>query len=157
MDQIHNPPTTVDRTGWAAGPWDDEPDRLSWKTRSGYHAMVARMPATGTLSGYVGVPEGDPHYGRDHTSLGMEIGMAEFRLTTGGVTIQEMQPPRPKHWWFGFHTAHGNQYAPACSRQRDGIPARTMSPNETYWDIGMVISTCEHLAAELRHLNSGQQ
>jgi hypothetical protein len=34
----------VDRTGWPAGPWDNEPDFAEWTTATGYPAFIGRLP-----------------------------------------------------------------------------------------------------------------
>ena len=134
---------TVNRQGWAKGPWDWEPDRISWRTRTGLPAMIMRNPTTGALSGYVGVPEGHPHHG--HTTG--QLGLARYAITYAGQTPQEQKPSRNGHWWFGFHCAHGGQYAPQISKATEQMPAREPTKHESYWDIGMVIHDTERIAS----------
>lgn len=49
----------VDRTGWASGPWDGEPDLVCWVT-VGYPAALIRHKNRGHFCGYVGVPREHP-------------------------------------------------------------------------------------------------
>ena len=53
----------VNRHGWPAGPWDDEPDAAAW-TYAGLPCLLLRNPA-GIWCGYVGVWPGHPAYGGD--------------------------------------------------------------------------------------------
>lgn len=47
-------------------PWDDEPDAFDWRDpATGYPCAIRRNPDTGTLNGYVGVPDDHPFHGAD--------------------------------------------------------------------------------------------
>lgn len=61
-----NPTTiTVDRSGWPSGAWDHEPDRLEWRSPTGFACLILRQQR-GHLCGYVAVPPGHPLHGIDY-------------------------------------------------------------------------------------------
>ena len=51
----------LDKTTWARGPWDDEPDKIQWMTQAGFPGLAVRGPL-GAWCGYVGVSEGHPWF-----------------------------------------------------------------------------------------------
>lgn len=48
----------IDRTGWAPGPWDSEPDRIEWRSE-GIPCLIVRN-RMGALCGYAGVSPRHP-------------------------------------------------------------------------------------------------
>jgi hypothetical protein len=99
-------------------PWEDEPDHAEWVDKpnglptsngTGFKCRILRNDTTGTLCGYVGVPNGHRfwgmHYDEDEPDL-----MAISREVHGGLTFAGGE----KGWWFfGFDTAHADDFAPA--------------------------------------------
>lgn len=134
----------VDRTGWAKGPWDDEPDRIAWKTLSGLHAMVSRNKL-GALSGHVAIPADHPYW----QMPAHQIRMHPHRITYAGEKPLDQPPPRKHRWWIGFHYCHGGNYAPVIGRALKTYEARPPAGDEKYYDIGMAIHECEKIAREL--------
>lgn len=58
--------TTVDKSAWARGPWDGEPDKRQWPDPdTGLPCLAVRGPA-GAWCGYVGVMPGHPWHGKDY-------------------------------------------------------------------------------------------
>lgn len=56
----------VDKSDWARGEWDGEPDKRQWRDEAtGLPCLIVRGPA-GALCGYVGVPDGHPFHGKDY-------------------------------------------------------------------------------------------
>lgn len=55
MDREWAKDNQVDRSGWTAGPWDDEPDYYEWTTSVGYPAYLTRMDS-GAWAGIVEAP-----------------------------------------------------------------------------------------------------
>lgn len=54
--------TYIDKSSWARGPWDSEPDKMQFTDEAtGLPCLVVRGPA-GALCGYVGVSKGHPLY-----------------------------------------------------------------------------------------------
>lgn len=167
-----------DRTGWPAGPWDEEPDKVQWTDAATQLPCLIVRNHSGALCGYVGVAEGHPFFKVPYQccALGLcgdELGYASYcshspaiRLSAhGGLTYsdlcQEDEPPfgvchipepgQPDHvWWFGFDTAHSGDLAPGDSLwQRFGFRKW-----ETYRDLAYVQRQCAALAAQLAAIPS---
>lgn len=125
--------TTMDRSHWASGPWDDEPDKVQWVDGGTDLDCLAVRNGVGAWCGYVGVPEGHPWYAVDYSSSTCgHAGCYEHTpdsMTSvhGGITYSNFCdedspeaeaichvpfPGRPeKVWWFGFDTCHlGDTY-----------------------------------------------
>jgi hypothetical protein len=72
----------IDRTGWEAGPWDDEPDYYEWTTAVGYPAYMMRMDS-GAWAGIIEAPHPTDgmmmlalaHHMRDKHPLEQQAGM----------------------------------------------------------------------------------
>ena len=102
----------VDRTGWAPGPWDTEPDRVDW-THAGLPCFVLRNHH-GAWCGYVGVAAGHPAYGLGYGDVDVEV--------HGGLTYAEKCSPPICHvpapgepdevYWFGFDCGHAFDIMP---------------------------------------------
>lgn len=135
----------TDRTNWNRGPWDNEPDRVDFIT-NGYAAFTLRGPM-GSWCGYVGVPETHPAFGKDYSSIELELDVH------GGITYAEKcqgaichipAPGMPDEvWWLGFDTAHYMDLSP-----KDNY----VSPDATYRDIGYIIAECIRLAKQLKKM-----
>src|SRR5258706_1750991 len=52
----------VDKTSWARGEWDSEPDKVIWYDETKFPCLILRG-IVGSLNGYVGVPVYYPAYG----------------------------------------------------------------------------------------------
>jgi hypothetical protein len=148
---------------WRSGPWDDEPDRLQFKTSSGLPGLIVRNPY-GALCGYVGVANEHPFYGKSYNDLDVEV--------HGGLTYADAcqvdgpichvpEPGEPDDvWWFGFDCAHAYDLVPGLitdptdslivslytSFERLGDLA---SDRDTYRDINYVRNEVENLANQL--------
>ena len=93
-------------------PWEDEPDNAEWiQEPSGYKCRIKRNPITGTLCGYVGIPEGHRFFGVGYDEdRDKELGDIADHVH-GGLTYS--QEGDDGWWYFGFDTAHANDFAPA--------------------------------------------
>lgn len=137
----------VDRTGWSAGPWDSEPDRLEWRAH-GMPCLIARNEL-GALCGYVAVPPGHPLHGADLLALdGLRV--------HGGVTyvgpcarmichVAETGEPDDV-WWVGFDACHAF----------DAWPALLMSGPVEYRSIDYMREQTESLASQLAAVARGR-
>lgn len=117
----------VDRTGWPAGPWDDEPDKVQWQDAATGLPCIARRTPAGFWCGYVAVPPGHPLHGTQDT-----YGAAEGLPAHGGITYaagcdgdqeygicHKPSPGEPDDvWWFGFDCAHAWDSAPSREFRR---------------------------------------
>lgn len=102
-----------DKSTWLPGPWQDEPDRVEWRSPSGLACLIVRNNF-GALCGYVGV-------GPDHPLHGKEYGEVDLRAH-GGLTFSAPcqedgkichipEPGEPDAvWWFGFDCAHSGDF-----------------------------------------------
>lgn len=161
----------IDRTGWDAGPWDREPDKMNWKTSAGLPGMIVRN-RSGALCGYVAIAHGHPCFGRDYTrnyELGPD-GEPDFNKglpnpvfdleVHGGITYGNAcaghichvpEPGEPDDvWWLGFDCAHSGDYSPRDATYRSKYGETfARSDWETYRDITYVRGQVEGLAAQL--------
>lgn len=128
--------TTVDKTTWPRGAWDNEPDKIQWvDEETGLDCLIHRHERLGHLCGYVGVPfthklhglsyneaydllrvpddEGWPDTG--HGDLTYADACQETDDETKGI-CHVPEPGRPHDvWWFGFDCAHFGDLSPNIS------------------------------------------
>lgn len=63
----------IDKTEWARGAWDQEPDKIQWQDEAtGLPCLIVRGPS-GALCGYVGVAPDHPWHGKDYDSCEVEV------------------------------------------------------------------------------------
>jgi len=143
----------VDRTGWAPGPWDDEPDRREWRY-DGLPCLIVRSNGGGALCGYVGVPASHPWYGRGYDGIDCDVEVH------GGLTYSDRcaghicHVPKPGEsddvWWLGFDCAHAYDIRPAhdaLNKRYDIQPQRF--GGDVYRDIDYVRGEVESLARQV--------
>jgi hypothetical protein len=145
----------VDRSGWGAGPWDGEPDRVEFKA----HGLPCLMRRTerGNWCGYVAVPPGHPLHGKGYDEEEVAVS-AHGGLTFAGPCsgdichVPASGEPDDVHW-FGFDCAHYDDFVPAMVAWRGGYPAlEKLTAFETYRDANYVRRECEDLAEQLKCL-----
>lgn len=151
---------TIDKSTWARGPWDDEPDKVQWQDEAtGLPCLAIRHQRSGHFCGYVGVAEGHPLFGRS----GEDELEAHGGLTFGGAFCSDEHeshsichkpgPGEPDHvWWVGFDCAHARDLSPGLQATlRDVLPARERlhDHGETYRDLVYVQEQCRLLAQQL--------
>jgi hypothetical protein len=108
----------VDRDGWPAGEWDDEPDYVSWTHQETDMACLMVRNWQGSWCGYVAVEEGHPLYERQY-EVASDIANIEVH---GGLTFGDFchepichvpEPGKPdKVWWLGFDCGHAFDLSP---------------------------------------------
>lgn len=103
----------IDRRGWPDGPWNDEPDRVEWRSH-GFACLIVRN-AMGALCGYVGVPDSHPLHGRDYSDVALTAhGGLTFSDSCHGPICHVPQPGEPDNvWWFGFDCSHALDVVPS--------------------------------------------
>lgn len=122
----------IERAGWPAGPWSDEPDKMQWiDDATGMACLAVRHPHSGHWCGYVGVEPGHMLHGKDYGAAG---------VFTCGDTCEEGED--------GYHygctpqahlEAHGGiTFADKCQHSTD--PCRGVchiaepgKPDELWW------------------------
>jgi hypothetical protein len=94
----------VKRDGWAAGPWDGEPDRIMWVSREPHHyrCQMDRVAELGTWCGYVVVPPG-------HIAWGLRQNRVPV-TAHGGITFSARCID--DSWAFGFDACHARDLRP---------------------------------------------
>jgi hypothetical protein len=166
---------TVDKSAWARGPWDDEPDKRQWTDpATGLPCLAVRHPTLGHWCGYAGVPAGHPAHGVEfYTSPigedGAPIELTPVQLAVesldahGGVTFSApcQETTDPAHgvchvpapgepddvWWFGFDCAHCYDLSPGMAVYS---PQYTeIQKTDTYRPLAYVIDQAQTLAAQL--------
>jgi hypothetical protein len=168
--------TTVDKSTWGPGPWQDEPDKLQWiDEATGLDCLISRGPS-GALCGYVGVPPEHPYHGVAYGGQGWDDNAAPDNIIEvhGGLTYsaacQETDDestgichvPAPGHpddvWWLGFDCAHSGDVTPASDARLmeiDRMPTRF--PGDTYRTLGYVQRECRQLAQQLTALSKNRE
>jgi hypothetical protein len=157
----------IDRSGWPPGPWDNEPDRIEWRTAVGLPGLLLRN-RFGAWCGYVAVPPGHPCYGLDYESIYPKgpDGEPDYSVRPlpnpvhelsvhGGVTYGNAcdtasgichvpEPGEPDDvWWFGFDCIHSGDVMPSTLRYAPALSG------DVYRDVAYVRAECEELAEQL--------
>ena len=153
----------TDRAQWGPGPWDNEPDKVSWTdAATGRPCLIHRGPS-GALCGYVAVDPRHPLHGADYgtaeDTCGVEVhggltyadSCADVEDESTGI-CHVPEPGRPADvWWFGFDCAHGGDVAPAhrSAFRRAGIDESPYEWLAVYRDVGYVVAEVQRLARQL--------
>ena len=106
----------VDRTGWAPGPWDGEPDEVTWRAL-GYACRAMRHPEIGAWAGYVEIPLDHPWFGKFYDRL-PDVDVH------GGLTFADSIA---EGWWIGFDCGHFMDVMPGLDALLVRIGARDAS------------------------------
>lgn len=164
----HKTWTTMDKTSWGPGPWQDEPDKIQFSDeRTGLPCLIKRNPL-GALCGYVGVSEGHPWFGQGYDDARLVDDV--YPEVHGGLTFADFcqegdeahtichipGPGEPDRvWWLGFDCNHAFDLAPAMrAREREYFPPALLNlrswldMSETYKDIAYVKDQCALLALQ---------
>lgn len=134
---------------WGPGAWEDEPDRIEWRSPGSTLPRMALRGPLGAWCGYVGVPEGHPCFGKS-----WEDKATEYLNVHGGLTYGERcsgnichvpQPGESDHvWWLGFDCSHAWDVMPSMAARYPSFGA-----GDTYRDVAYIIAEVESLAAQL--------
>lgn len=128
-----------DRSNWPSGPWDEEPDAVSWVSVAGLPCEMRRN-VRGEWWGYVGAsPE---HSVWTYADCKLEVHGGANDL--GGSERFDWNPPFPPGLrWLGFDCGHVDDLAP---RERD---LQFGSRKPAYRDLPYVRAECESLAHQI--------
>lgn len=118
--------TEFDKCDWGAGPWQDEPDLLMWRsaTPPHYRCQIARN-FFGSLNGYVAIPPGHPAHGVSNDDDRLSGLPAHHGITFSGFATEA-------HWVLGFDCGHGFDIQPASNARlrHDGLLPAFMEGKE---------------------------
>ena len=112
--------TTIDKSEWGPGAWQDEPDKIQWRDEeTGLPCLVNRGPG-GNWCGYVGVSRDHPFYEQpynDHYDVEVHGGLTYADHCAHGPEESSIchipDPGEPDDvWWFGFDCGHSMDIAP---------------------------------------------
>lgn len=153
--------TTVDKSAWGNGPWQDEPDKMQWTDEATGLACLVKRNRFGALCGYVGIPQEHPWYRKDYSDIDLPYGVH------GGITYtshcQEGDdeaetichipaPGEPDNvWWVGFDCAHAGDLSPGNEALLRKVGFyHPWEPQEVYRDLAYVQDECRSLAAQVK-------
>lgn len=127
-------------------PWEGEPDNAEWEDEStGLHGRIVRNEITHTLCGYVGVTSGEL-VGVDYNDLVMDDYSPH-----GGFTYSGRDGDNRNVWWFGFDTAHADDFMPGLY-----IKMRMVNHSgKASWPTTENYRTWEFVDAEIRKVVEG--
>jgi len=118
---------------FAIRPWEDEPDHAEWvQYISGYKCRISRNEVTGTLCGYVGIPKEHRFWGVNYDGHRELEDIADN--VHGGLTYS--QQGDDGWWYFGFDTAHADDFAPKMVEDLIGLGGDLSLKSRlfNYWD-----------------------
>ena len=150
----------VDRTGWAPGPWDGEPDRLEWRYQGVPCLMVRNR--LGGWCGYAAVSPGHPWHGKRYSGTDNDYDSSPEKHVDvhGGLTYSDFcadhicHVPQPGEsdnvYWFGFDCGHFDDVLPGMDAYLRQLPSHVEhEPFGSYKDVAYVRAEVERLAAQL--------
>jgi hypothetical protein len=120
-------PRRYDRTHWASGPWDAEPDLVEFR-HAGLPCVLRRSPM-GVWCGYVGIPPEHPDHGGDYNDVPVEVhgGLTYGRACDPHVACHVPAPGESDaFWWFGFDCGHGFDVSPVMTFRLSAARYRTV-------------------------------
>lgn len=134
--------STVDKSSWGPGEWQDEHDKIQWRDEATGLACLANRGPGGHWCGYVGVPPGHPAHGMDYDRVYDLFGDYDsdgYLDVHGGLTYAAEcahgpeessichvpEPGEPDNvWWLGFDCAHSGDLSPShAARDRERYEA----------------------------------
>jgi hypothetical protein len=152
--------TTIDKSDWPRGSWDNEPDKEQWiDETTGFDCLAVRHPSGGHWCGYVGVPPGHAVHGLDYDRVAVPSDdESAWPDVHGGLTFASLcqdgddeargvchvpLPGRPDAvWWLGFDCAHSGDMSPGHCRDFG-------DPHDVYRSLPYVRAECASLAGQL--------
>jgi len=139
-----------DKSKWAKGEWDNEPDRKDF-IHAGFSCFILRN-MLGNWCGYVGVPSTHPAYEKHYDDVNVEV--------HGGLTYADKCSPPICHiptpfmpedvWWLGFDTAHLGDLSPY--NNLSNVINTPIFRDGTYKNMEYVINETKQLAEQLEKM-----
>lgn len=140
--------TTIDRSKWFHGPWDNEPDRTTWTDAGTGVVCVAIRQDTGYWCGYIGVDKNHPWFGNRELDEKPEVrvhgGVTYARAGNQAVPGRNVLYKSQDFWWIGFDCAHSGDISPAYFTK----DASDLAIWDGYRDLPYVREQCAKLARQ---------
>jgi len=140
---------SISKEDWGEGAWQEEPDKIQWKdTATQLPCLIVRSDLSGSLCGYVGIPEGHPWFGLAYQHIdanvygGLTYSGSCDHETESAVSICHMADDGIKRWWIGFDCAHWDDVMPA-------MLARWSVPYPLHWGTYKTVAYVKHECAHL--------
>jgi hypothetical protein len=155
--------TTIDKSEWGDGAWQDEPDKIQWiDEATDLDCLIVRGNADiGSLCGYVGVPPGHPWHGKGYHDVEPEP-RVHGGLTFADSCMEDMpegtgvchipEPGRPADvWWLGFDCGHAMDLSPAIEAigRRMGYAPDRFGAARSYKPVAYVRAEVRDLAKQV--------
>lgn len=146
----------IDKSKWARGPWDEEPDKVQWQDeRTGLPCLAVRHPSLGQLCGYVAVKKGHPYYKRSDEEKfdvfchgGVTFSGACDGDEEKGICHKPAVGEPDNVWWIGFDCAHAGDLAPGLAYTISTVGGKPWH-EDVYRDLAYVKNQCANLAQQL--------
>lgn len=144
----------IDKSAWAEGEWQQEPDRIEW-VYLGLPCLIVRQDP-GFLCGYVGIPPTHPYYGKDWTNNELSCIQVHGKITFSKASqqsddpkavCQQLLPITDNYWWVGFDCTHNEDISPIIVNILNYRDA-------TYKNLEFVKNQVEYLAQQLNTLKT---
>ena len=155
----------IPKKDWGPGPWQDEPDRLEWRSHGLPCLIVRNTRVTGALCGYVAVPPGHPLWGKtcsgdDYIDFDVHGGITWTNTCSDHICHVPLKGEPDNVWWFGFDCSHAGDLAPRMQAtlrfigfdRPSGLDTRRVmgfDGDEVYRDLEYVKAEVERLAKQL--------
>lgn len=147
-----------ERAEWGPGPWQDEPDKISWTDNATGRPCLIVRNRLGGLCGYVAVDPGHPLHGADYEQPDVDVhggltyanACEETDTEAEGICHVPSAGAPTDVWWFGFDCVHSGDLAPgmAAISRHSGLGVGIYR-NDTYRDVPYVVREVEGLAQQL--------
>lgn len=136
----------IDKTGWASGPWDNEPDREDFRYK-GVPCLILRN-GVGALCGYAGVDSSHPLYeiSENDACLSAHGGITYAGHCSEPICHVPLEGETDDIWWFGFDTAHYQDIVPDFTKF---MPFTNAELGQSYKDMAYVRKEIEKLVDQL--------
>lgn len=146
----------INRAGWDAGEWDNEPDKVQWTDPATGLICLAKRNHYGSWCGYVGIAADHPAYGKDYDSVEVDChgGLTYSGLCQEGPPEQIIchvpESGQPEHlYWLGFDCGHCDDLAPGTRAFCKRYALLEYQEYEVYRNLDYVKQEVTGLAAQL--------
>lgn len=150
----------VDKSNWAKGSWNNEPDKVQWSDETtGLPCLAVRHGELGHWCGYVGVNNTHPFYKQGYNDVSVDChGGLTFADSCNGSehgVCHVVEPGEDDHiWWLGFDCAHSGDKSPGMEanmrKWSTGFPYDDYHKDDHYWTLADVQAECKELASQIQ-------